>query len=195
MKSSRLPKIDWKSMMRRLIAAAIVQFRKQKCLGENSVLKGTGKSPEDLAKDAITEFLRIHDKYSFQTEEECFRFMSKILHNDFRDLIKKQSHAITDLIDDESNGVYQKLTETPASDSDFVNADAALLAHELYPYAQGEQELIDLIDAVVRFNRDKREDIADILGIEPKEVSKLWERLKYRVVCGQKKIQPARMKV
>lgn len=54
------------------------------------------------------------------------------------------------------------------------------MARGLYPLAQGEQQLIDLIDAVAICGCRKREDIADLLQVSPEEVTNRQKKLKYR---------------
>ena len=195
MKSSRLPRIDWTSLLKKLTAVAAGWFVNEKCYGADSMLKGIGSSPVDLAHNAAMEFFRKLDKYNPQSEEECFRLSLRIMRNDFLDLIKKRSYQTTEIIDGTSdNETFSQLENTPATNDGFVSAEAALVAHDYYPLAEGEQELIDVIDAVVRCGCEKREDIADLLGITPLEVSNRREKIKYRRDARLRQPQPARLR-
>lgn len=61
MKSSPHPDIDWTSLLKKVLVVAINLFRNQGLYANedsDSVLKGLGISPEDLAHTALKEFFK-----------------------------------------------------------------------------------------------------------------------------------------
>lgn len=73
-----------------------------------------------------------------------------------------------------------------AAEDGFSSLEAGILAEHFYKYAAEDQELKDVIDAaavlaVEQKESLKRDDIANLLGITAKEVTKRNHRLKYRL--------------
>lgn len=195
MKTSALPEINWNSLQRRLLAVAIVLFRKEECFGEESVLDGLGLSPPDLVCQAQLEFFRKQNEYRLKTEEDCFRLIVTIMKNDFIDAVKNHSHQKTVISDDATKESNQTLEEIPASNDGFSEIEAEILAQSFYAYAEDDQELRDVIDAaamlaVEKKDGIKRDDIAHLLEITPAEVTRRVEILKYRFARQQKKTKP-----
>lgn len=182
MSYSHLPPINWGSLLKRLTAIAADWFQSERCFGtgEEAILRGTGNSAKDLAQEAAKEFCLNASKYRPKNEEECFALCFRIMRRDFLDLVKRYEYRKTDDIEKLNNGDGElKFPSVPSNNGDYVNADAALVAHELYVAADGKQELIDLIDAVTIFGCQDKNEIAELLGISPTEVKNRRRRLKY----------------
>lgn len=187
MKSSPHPDIDWTALLKKVLVVAINLFRKQGLYADKdseSVLKGLGLSPEDLAHTALKEFFMHRERYNAPTEEECFAVIVTIMKNDFLDLVtKKHAYIKTDNLTDEQHN--QQMEHLAASNDGFNNFEEKVLAEQFYKYAGDDQGLRDIIDAAAILITEqkaeiKRADIADLVGITPEEVTKRNGRLRYK---------------
>lgn len=184
MNSSKLPKIDWDSLLKQLTLVAIRRFKKEGLIGgKDAVLKGLGDSPEDFVKQAVIDFFGSFHKYKVETEGECFALIVTIMKRNMDDKISK-AHAYKKTVDADEDELSKQRAELPASDDGFKRNRADELAQSFHKYAGGHQELKDVIDAaaLLAFEREgpvKRADIADLLNISPEEVTKRNGRLQY----------------
>lgn len=190
MVSSRSPQIDWESLLRRLTAAAEKLFRQFQL---SDILAGSGDSPEDLAISAAMEFFEAKDiKWRPKTpDEDPFPLIWTAMRNNLIDRVRKPSHKKTTPLEKlrDEDGITQ-LERLPASDKGlddllirptigFTDVEAAILAEFFYTFAEGDQDLIDVIDAVVYCKCRKRREIAELLDITVGEVTNRWEKLRY----------------
>lgn len=183
------PSIDWKSFTDKLTAIAIKWFRLKGYFdGEDfeSVLKGVASSPRDLAQNAAMEIFRQLEKYKPKSEDDCFRLAYRIMQNDFIDLLRKPHYRKTDAIEDFK---IEIILSTPSS------VEKTLVADAFYDLAEGEQELIDFIDAVISLKVYKREDVADLLNISLQEVTNRQRILTYRGLKDKKLSIPLKTQV
>lgn len=190
MSSSRSPRIDWESLLKRLTAAAYKLFKQH---GLSDVLRGTGVSPDDLAVDSAIEFFQ-GEKVKWRPQspdEDPFPLIWIVMRNNLIDLIRKASHQKTTLIEDSrSEDGASQLESVTALDSGlhdllkrptfgFADVEAKILAESFYPFAEGDQGLRDVIDAVVYCQCRKRREIAEWLDITAQDVTDRWEKLRY----------------
>jgi hypothetical protein len=175
-------KPGWLRNHAKLTAVAFNLFRKERLLGgaeTEPVMKGLGKSPMDFASDAMTEFYENRAKYRVRSDDEAFAVMVTILKRDFIDACKSHPYKTT------ANDPEEHLPTVSSRGSDPLSStEADDLAKKFHPYAKGDQELTDIIDAaaylaVEQSEPVKRDDIANLLDITPEEVSKRNKRLKY----------------
>lgn len=105
-----------------------------------------------------------------------FLFLCNVIRNDVahhRKIERRKSRTeVRDLSE------RNELENLPDPNNGFTGTEATSVARGLYPFAEGEQELIDLIDAVAIFGCSKREDLADLLGVSPQEITKRQKRLR-----------------
>lgn len=193
MKYSQSPEVNWESLLKRLTAVAFGWFGDRGCGNDESVLPGTGMSAKELAYSATLEFLKKESEYRPKSDDERFRLILTIMKRDFIDLVKKgREFQRTVILDATKDGDGRSEFENlPAPDDGFASAEAALVAYTLYPLTDGEQELIDLIDAVTRCGCRKKEEIADLLSTSPEEVTRRQKKLKYRRARRQHPTQAA----
>ena len=172
--------------LRKLTAVAFNLFRKQQLFGgtkSEPVLKGLGKSPQDFAADALTEFLATRDRYpKAKSEDEIFAIAVTILKRDFLDAVSR-NHAYL-RAKDGAEGEIENFS-VPDGDHPSSQFDAEDLARKFYRFADGKQDLKDLIDAAAMLSTKQREilkrsDLADLLGISVEEVTRKNNRLNYR---------------
>jgi hypothetical protein len=180
MKAKNSP--DWESLLKRLTAVALGLFGDRQCRGDEAVLPGTGVSAKDLVYGAILEFLKKEPQYRVKSDEDRFRLIVTIMKRDFFDLVKpRREHSRTVILDEEHDGgLSRKLANQQDSKEVFASADAASEAKKLYHLAEGEKELIDLIDAAAEFGHLKKEDIAYLLGVTPDQLTNMQKKLRYR---------------
>lgn len=188
--SSRSPRIEWEPLLKRLTAAAEKLFRQHQL---SDVLRGIGDSPEDLAIVAAMEFFQGEGvKWRPKTaNEDPFPLIWTVMRNNLIDLIRTASHQRTTLIEDtQGDDENSKLEGMPTLDQGlhdllnrpkfgFTAVEAAILAESFYPFAEGDQDLIDVIDVVVHCQCRKRREIAEWLDITPQDVTDRWEKLRY----------------
>jgi DNA-directed RNA polymerase specialized sigma24 family protein len=182
MKMSPHPDINWDSLARRVLGIALSLFRKQGLFYPHSVLKGLGFSAGDLAQEAMREFLTHRDRYEAKTEDQCLAIIAQIMKNDFLDAVtRKHAYIKTDNI--EAEELTEKNKGVAASDDGLKNTRVQELAGSFQSYAGDDPELRDIIEAAAVLAEEqtdfKREDIANLLGISPGEVTKRTSRLKY----------------
>jgi hypothetical protein len=201
MTSSRSPCIEWGSLLGRLTTVAIKLFKQHGCSNAELILPGTGVSPEDLAVDATVEFFQGEtvkwcpkDPY-----EDPFPLVVTVMRNNFIDLLRSADHQKIKLIEDTLDENWKcRLENVSTLDqglSDLLNrptigfteVEAKILAEYFYPFAEGNQDLIDIIEAVVFFKCRKRREIADLLDISPQEVTDRWEKLRYNYTHHHRK--------
>lgn len=176
----------WLNVLRKLTAVALNLFGKERLFGGpewDPVLKGLGKSPSDLAADALTQFYANRAAYpKAKTEDQIFAVAFRIMSRDFIDAVSKNhAYTTTNATSDEEWQTFAALT----SDHPERGFDAEDLAKKFYRYVDGDQELKDVIDAAAYLATNqleplKRSDIAYLLSISVDEISKRNNRLKYR---------------
>jgi hypothetical protein len=180
MKAKNSP--DWESLLKRLTAVALGLFGDRQCRGDEAVLPGTGVSAKDLVYGAILEFLKKEAEYRVKSDEDRFRLIVTIMKRDFFDLVKpRREHSRTVILDAEHDGgLSAKLANQQDSQEIFELAEARSEAKRFYHLAQGEKELVDLIDAAAEFGHLKKEDVAHLLGVTSNQLTNMQKKLRYR---------------
>ncbi|SRR5216683_271563 len=173
---------DWESLLKKLTAVSLGLFGDRQCRDDEAVLPGTGASAKELVYGAILEFLKKEAEYRVKSDEDRFRLIVTIMKRDFFDLVKpRREHSRTVILDEEHDGgLSAKLAHQQDSKKVFEVAEARSEAKRLYHLAQGEKELIDLIDAAAEFGHLKKEDIASLSGVTSNELTNMQKKLKYR---------------
>ena len=175
----------WLSVLRKLTAVALNLFKKEGLFGGEDfdpVLNGLGRSPQDFAADALTEFYSKRSTYpKARSEDQIFAVAFEIMRHDFLDAVTK-NHAYTTTTPTSDKDWEQFVA--PASDDPGRIFDAEDLARKCYKFADGHQDLKDVIDAAAYLAMNQREplkrsDIADLLSVSVEEITKLTNRLRY----------------
>ena len=193
MVSLQSPRIDWGSLLVRLTPVAKKLFR-QAGYDPNRDLPGTSVSVDDLIAGAAIEFFEWVERGKWKprsADEDPFPLILKTMRRNFIDIVRSPGYRMGKVSDsttaeDDDNAFAQlpasdialdKLVSKPTVG--FADAEARLLAEAFYPYAEGDQELIDFIDAVVYCQCRKRVEIAEWLDITPAQVTDRQEKLRY----------------
>lgn len=185
-----------------LTACAAKWFLAEGILGRDDILPATGTSPKEFAFDTILKFIEEGMKFRPKSpetyEKDLFNFLRKVMWHDFLDLIKRHEYDRTDVIDavkaveDEQPGpVMGELPDASAGDG-FYSLEAAAIARKVLPLVEDDPELKEFIEAVLCFGCWKREDVAEILGITPQEVTYRKNRLRVRLASWYRSVQASR---
>jgi hypothetical protein len=189
-----------------LTAFAAKLFLQEGISAREDILPATGKSPRGLAFDAITEFIeegmKFHSRSSASYEKDLFNFLKTAVHHDFLDLIKSHEYRRTEVIDaassesgEGSSLLLEEIGETGFEDG-FYSLESAMLARKLLPIVQDEPELKEVLEAILCFGVTKRDELADIIGVTPQEITYRKNRLRvrlaswYRTVHASRKVVP-----
>jgi DNA-directed RNA polymerase specialized sigma24 family protein len=198
-------RIDWNRLLKLLpplTACAARWFLEEGILGRDDLLPATGTSPKEFAFDTILKFaeggLKFRPKSPETYERDLFSFLRTVMRHDFLDLIKSHEYDRTDVIDavkaveDEQPGpVLEELPDASAGDG-FYSLEAAAIARKVLPLVEDDPELKEFVEAVLCFGRWKREDIAEILGITPQEVTYRKNRLRVKLASWYRSVQASR---
>ena len=171
MTSSQSPRIDWGSLLLRLTPVAKKLFR-QAGYDPSRDLPGTSVSVDDLVAGAAIEFFEWVERGKWKprsADEDPFPLILRTMSHNFIDIVRSPSYRMgkvsdSTIADDEENAFAQlpaidiavdRLVSRPTVG--FADTEAGILAEAFYPYAEGDQELIDFIDAVVYCQCRKRQ--------------------------------------
>src|SRR5207245_967092 len=91
-RSVRFKGIDWQDVLYRLTLRARQLFVLARLKGYSAALALTGVTPEDLAQTVILEVLRDETVKFRPRGASAVTFLSRVLENDFKDLLRKGSH-------------------------------------------------------------------------------------------------------
>jgi len=173
---------DWESLLRRLTVVALGWFSQRNCRGEDAVLPGTGSTAKDLAYSAALEFLKNEDRYRVKSDDDRYRLIVTIMKRDFFDLVKKgREHSRTVILDAEDDrDQYKRLSEQDDTRDVSAAIEKASEAKRYYHLAEGEQTLIDFIDAAADFGHLPRKELAELVGVTPSELTNMQKKLRYR---------------
>lgn len=193
MTSSRSPQIDWGSLLVRLTPVAKKLFS-QSGYDPEQDMPGTCVSVDVLVNGAAIEFFEWCEKGKWRPKNpnaDPFPGAYRIMYNNFIDLVRSAGHKRSDLVvpTNDADGV-SIVDGLPAFDQalnrllakpivGLADVDAGILAEAFYPYAEGRQELKDVIDAVIYCQCRKPSEIAEWLDISAQEVTDRWEIMRY----------------
>jgi hypothetical protein len=189
----RFSNVDFGSLLEDLFRFARSLVDPKKFGGDDPILTGTGKSANDLVKDALTEFIVKARDWSPSSRErnqaELFFFVRTMIRNDFLDLIKDgRAHKRTEIIDIslEQTTHYLDAGALP------INADESLkrmvdelddseVVRRAYGAVHDQPELKEYLDAILRDGSIKRNQVASDLGIDLRQATQRRDRLKTRL--------------
>jgi|ERR1051325_732212 hypothetical protein len=187
----RFHNIDLGSLLEDLFRHANWLFGQKHCGADDSVMPGTGISSHDLVKAALTQFIVEKGEWRPtalpKAQAELFFFVRRMITNDFLDLLKKgRAFQRTLIIDDSNRGSGTIETrQLPNDDSKCTNPNQDLEDDEIskraYKAVEGEPDLRDYLDAVLRDSHTKRSTVAKEIGISLDEATRRRDRLKTRL--------------
>lgn len=178
--------VDLKRLLKRLTACALRWFQEENLLYSDSVMPGVSESACSLAQNVITEALKDESVKWRPNDPDAdpFPFLKQVMRRDFLDLVKKGRAYKRTVVMSTYGGddVDKALDDFHSQDDGFEKAEAVLIACKLCKLADGEPELIEMIEAIVTCGYTKPEDIAGILSINLAEYTKRRRRLMTRLI-------------
>lgn len=171
-------------------------------MGRDDILPATGISPKEFAFDTILKFadggLKFRPKSAETYDKDLFNFLRTVMWRDFLDLLKSHGYDKTDVIDavraagdERPCEVLEEVPDAAAGDG-FHSIEAAAIAMKVLPLVEVDPELKEFVEAVLCFGRTKREDIAEILGVAPQEVTNRKNRLRVVLASWYRSVQASR---
>jgi DNA-directed RNA polymerase specialized sigma24 family protein len=178
MKKSFPPSIDWQRVFNRLTLSALGWMLQKNVNRSDPMIKG--RAPGDLAQDALYVVLeQFKDLGEGSDEEAVTKLAYRIMKRDFIDLLRSSDYKNRDDFEEVSEKVMGDSGQEVHQSIEDENA-----AKKYYERAGDDKELIEFLDAVLALKVYKREDVAELLGISPQEVTNRQRRLNY--VCTVK---------
>jgi DNA-directed RNA polymerase specialized sigma24 family protein len=181
--------IDYDDLLRRLTAQAFKLFAIFGMAGAACVLSGTGMSPEDLASQTLLKFLTGDGINYHSSKGPLFPFLALVMERDLMDMAKRHAHSHTEVLDPASDGGEKNGERKKKTLMDFPargkTAEAIVSEREfregILELVQDDPNLQDVIVAVVDLDLQKREEIADALGVTADEVTNRKKVLQRRL--------------
>ncbi len=181
--------IDYTDLVRRLTAHAVRLFAIAGLAGTACVLSGIGISPEDLASETLLKFLTSDGVNYHSSKGPLFPFLALVMERDFMDRVKLHAHSHTDVLDPaiddgatDGDRKSKSLRDFPARER---TAEEIVCEREfrdgVLQLVQDRPELQDVVVAVMDLDLQKREEIADALGVTADEVTNRKKALHRRL--------------
>jgi len=182
MPDSRFLYINLEDLLVRLTATALKWFKQRQCFKSDSVLPGTGASAEDLAQNALLEILLDDSLWKPKApDEDPFPVLVTIMKHDFLDMIKSARYNRTEVVD---------APDEETNKHGYISPKAAILARQLHSVVGNDPALMEYVDAVLVCGLYKREDIAELLGITPRQASDRRAKLRIKLASWRESESP-----
>src|ERR1041385_3652195 len=194
----RFSHVDLGSLLEDLYNFAKGLFRQKKCSAEDAILPGTGKSPEDLVNNALTVFIIKKPNWRPSSPEtaqaQMFFLVRKMVKNKFIDLVRSPAYK---------GAIKGQAGEDSALADDFPDGDdeSGVLLEELndeeiirraYAAVEGEPDLEEYLDAVLRDGYTKRSKVAAHLEIDLRDATRRRDKLKTRLLPLKRALEAGR---
>ncbi len=169
------------ALLKKLTAHAVRLFAEAGLLGLNTVLRGTGVSPEDLAADTIAKLLSGELHYH-SSKGKVDAFLAKVMQNDLRDLLRSKAHSASTKVDQEGDANVDSPVRGEHSSSNPNPFDAAAeneIKRQVFALAGGDRELEEFAYAVLEVGAVKPQDVAELLKADTTDIQnrkKRWRR-------------------
>lgn len=182
------PSIEWESFFNRLTAIASGWMKDRSPYSDEIMLDSV--SPKDLAQTAALEvFSKYHLTGPARTENELFKIACRAMWHDFLEIVRRKRFKTSQRLENIEPGSRD---EKSLARNDRVQEDLerdALNRRDLAWWrslANGEQDMLDFIDAVLEVGVYKRSQVAELLGVDVKKVTNLQRNLRNRYTARTK---------
>lgn len=185
----RISDTTFDELLNRLTAHAVRLFGTAGLRGPDTVLKGTGKSPEDLAMETILKLTGGELKYH-RSKGPLVPYLAKVMERDFLDLLRLKSYQTTEIVpplvraseDGPDGKAGGRSLDSFTKDSPGLNViSEAEEKSRILDLVKGDQELEDYVVAVLDFHLEKREEIAERLRTDPADITNRRKRVRRRL--------------
>ncbi len=184
---ARFTAAELEEALKKLTARAINLFASTGLLGVDTLLKGTGKSPEDLAMDTLTMLLSGELNYH-RSKGKLDAFLSRVMDRDFIDLLRSKAQATVLSSDPGIDGenrageTTQSRIDKPSNELDpFNTAAAAEFIEQLSNLVRGDAQLEEFAYAVLELGATRPQDIAGLLKTDSTDVQNRKKRMRRRL--------------
>ncbi len=175
------PSINWQSVLNKLTYSALRWIIQKRVNRDDPMIKGVG--PQDLAQSALQVVLeKYHQLVDAGSEEDVLKIAHRIMWHDFLDLVRSSDYRGKEELESATERV--SVQESAPQQREAENES---FAKEYYELAGDNQDLRDILDAVLAVGQYKREDVADLLNIPPQEVTNRLRRFRYQYMASQTK--------
>lgn len=163
----------------RLLAVAVRLFASKVCYGADTILPGTSKTAEDLVGDTFVKLLKSGKWHPGTGGPDIFPLAKVTLENLFIDLLRRSEYKTSATIDSEEADQLLKFNDHSA-----VSPFKAIASKDTYEWVRrqmgSDKKALAFVEAVQN-GATTRADIAEDLGEEPKEVTKIQKRMQYKL--------------
>jgi len=163
----------------RLLAVAVRLFGSKGCIGPDTVLPGTGKTARGLVQDTFVKLLKSGKWHPGSGGPDIFPLAKVILENLFRDLLRKSEHKNSASIEAQEADQTREFIDHNA-----VSPFKAIAAKETYEWIlrqMGSDKMARAFVIAVQNGATTRAEIAEDLGVDVKEVTKIQKRIQYKL--------------
>ena len=187
----RLSPASFDEILRRLTADAVRLFASAGLKGPEAVLKGIGKSPEDLAMDTILKLTGGELNYH-RAKGSLPAYLAKVMERDFLDLLRRKSYQTTEIVEPVATAEADEMQGRRSRRSIDTFPDEATpdwleqisdgeTKQRILSLVQGEQDLEEYVIAVLDLNARKPQDVADLLNTDTADILSRKKRLRRRL--------------
>jgi DNA-directed RNA polymerase specialized sigma24 family protein len=163
----------------RLLGVAVRLFRSKGCIDADTILPGTAKSARGLVQDAFVKLLKSGKWHPGSGGPDIFPLAKVTLDNLFKDLLRKSEYKTYASIDAEEADQILEFIDLRA-----VSPFKAIAAKDTYEWVRrqmgSDKKAIAFVDAVQN-GATTRAEIAEDLGVDPEEVTKIQKRIQYKL--------------
>ncbi len=153
-------------------------------------MKGTGKSPADLAMDTILKLTGGELNYH-RAKGPLAPYLAKVMERDFIDLLRRKSYATTEVLprttempegeETEGGRVSVGLEDLPGTSNPLNDVLEARFKKQMLNLVRGEKDLEDYVVAVLEMNITKPHEIAELLQTSTSDIQNRKKRLRRRL--------------
>ena len=162
-------------LVNQLRGVAIRLFASRGCIGEFTVLPGTGKCAADLVADTVGNLLIEGYWHPGTGGEDPFPVAYRMMYRDFLDLIKSREHTKA-----ETSPTDAEQLRSSRSDADQKQAEAELTLASYRRPLENDPQALKLLELHLR-GVEKRADQARAMKITEQEVTNIKKRLIYKI--------------
>lgn len=170
---------EGEELRRRLLAVAYRRFATKGCKGVDTILPGTSKTATDLVGDTFVKLLKSGKWHPGSGGPDIFPLAKVTLDNLFIDLLRKSEYKTSVSIDAEEDGQILELIDLRA-----ISPFKAIALKDTYEWIlrqMGSDEMARAFVKAVQNGATARAEVAEDLGVDAKEVTKIQKRIQYKL--------------
>jgi DNA-directed RNA polymerase specialized sigma24 family protein len=162
----------------RLLSVAVRLFGSKGCIGPDTVLPGTGKTARGLVQDTFVKLLKSGKWHPGSGGPDIFPLAKVTLDNLFKDVLRKSEYKTSAIDAQESDQALEFI------DLRAVSPFKAIALKDTYEWIlrqMGSDKMARAFVIAVQNGATTRAEVAEDLGVDPKEVTKIQKRIQYKL--------------